>query len=86
MGWTAHYQFLRNTPLSPDEIAALAALNLESATSTWDGSPFGVRVAPSAREDGVLAEGVTKLPMGFSDDAELLDTMLMRVLEIAAGA
>ncbi len=86
MGWTAHYQFLRAQPLSIDEIAALAALNLESATSSWDGEAFGVRVAAGARADGVLAEGWNKLAMGESDDAERLEDMLTRALAIAVGA
>lgn len=31
MGWHVHYQVLRDTPLAPDELTAIANLNLEAA-------------------------------------------------------
>jgi hypothetical protein len=74
MGWHIHYQFLRATPLTLDEIGKLAALNLKSATEVWDGSPFGVHVAETPRADHVLAEGTTQFPMGdHFDDSDRLE-------------
>lgn len=86
MGWHLHYQLLRDTPLTADELAAVAALNLEAATTSWDGSPFGLMVAPAARADRVVAEGSTQLPLGESDDAERLDIMVVKAWTIVAGA
>jgi hypothetical protein len=86
MGWTASYQLLRQTPLSPEEIAALAQLNQDAHAEPWEGEPFTIAIAPNARPDGVLAAGWTKLPNGESDDPERLGILLERMVALVSGA
>ena len=49
MGWTASYQLLRQTPLSTEEITALAQLNQEAHAEPWEGECFSIAVAQAAR-------------------------------------
>jgi hypothetical protein len=86
MGWTASYQLLRETPLSSDEIAAIAILNQEASTEPWQGESFSVAVAPGAREDRVIVSGWNKFPLGESEDPERLEGVLQRLRELVPGA
>jgi hypothetical protein len=86
MGWTASYQLLRQTPISPEEIAALAQLNQDAHAEPWEGEAFSIAVAQTARPDGVIAAGWTKFPNGESEDPERLQLVLERMVELVAGA
>lgn len=86
MGWTASYQLLRETPLSPEEIGALALLNQQVGTEPWECEAFAVSIARAPRADQVLAFGCTKLPNGDSDDPDRLQLALDRLAALVAGA
>lgn len=86
MGWTASYQLLRETPLSPEEIGALALLNQQVGTEPWECEAFSVSIAPAPRPDQVLAFGCTKLPNGDSEDPDRLQLALDRLAALVAGA
>lgn len=86
MGWTAHYQVIREKPLSESEIAELADLVRKQQKLPWDSEPFRIYVATMPRADQVIVDGWNKLSMDEeSGDVEMLEEALEHLEGMLGG-
>ena len=76
MGWTAHYQIVRDHILDVRELEKLAKLVRTVQKRKWDGEAFGLVAATAPRPSHVIARGWNKLGMSqHSFDRTLLEQM-----------
>jgi hypothetical protein len=87
MGWTVGYQFVRATPLTAGERAALVTLATAEGRWTWDGEGFRLAVARDGGAGAVLAGGMSKLGGGLDDrDAAQMVEAINAALDALPGA
>jgi hypothetical protein len=82
MGWTAHYQVLRATPLAEREIETLAELARRQHKQAWDAEPFYIAVAKTSRTDQVIIHGWNKIS---EHDLPRLEAALIELTRVVGG-
>jgi hypothetical protein len=87
MGWTVHYQLVRDAALTDDERAALVKLVTAEERRGYDGAGFGLAVARRPGAVGVLASGMSKLGGDFEGrDANQMVAAINAALDALPGS